>query len=151
MNCEGCVNTDKCYRCKNGSLYKAEKKRLPLRKVSPNKTSTPWRKLEHQVAETLTSCGYQAKLQPASGSKWYAPGDVISSDFLVECKSHPVSARGEKYHTITKEQLKKIEDEAAVSGRLPIYAFQFKGDTEVYVVMKMDVLEEILQATRKGI
>lgn len=154
MDCEYynyCLNNDKCYRCANCSLLKVKKREKKLRQISPKKSSTPWRRIEHKVAEVLSKYDESAKLQPGSGNRWFAPGDVISENFIVECKSHVVSSKGEKQHTITREQLKKLEDEAAMTGRIPVYAFQFKGDSKVYLVLEMSVFEELLAAVQRGI
>lgn len=151
MECEHyerCLNNSQCYRCTGYNLLKVKQvKKTTLRRVSPKKPSTPWKKLEHQVAQTISKYDPDTKLQPGSGNKWFAPGDVKSSDFLVECKSH-VAVKGAKQHTVTKEQLEKIEAEAFMTGRLPLYAFQFKGDSRVYVILELNLFEELLQSTR---
>lgn len=138
-----CLNNDSCYRCQNMNLLK-----LPVRCTNiKSKRGNPWRRFEAKVATKLATAE-QCRLQPASGSKWYAPGDVITPDILAECKSHPVSSKGAKQHTIRRQELQKITEEAALSGRMPLYVFQFKDDATVYAVLRFDDLEVLLKNRR---
>jgi Holliday junction resolvase len=140
-----CQNNTQCYRCQGCSLLRLPKTRKTLKAGGG---STAWRRMERDVAARLAQAGPAARSQPASGSKWYAPGDVITQDYLIECKAHVTSARGAKQHTILKNHLEKIASEAALLGRLPIYTFRFKGDDKIYAVIDFDTLEEILRANR---
>lgn len=132
-----CLNNTKCYRCNDEELLKLPARWERLSHRSPRKS---WQKLEHDVADRLNS----AYLQPGSGNKWFAPGDVATPDLLVECKSHCVQSKGSLQHTINKSHLDKIAREAAISGRLPVYAFRFKDDERVYAVVDFDFLVGLL-------
>lgn len=136
-----CINNTQCYRCSRYSLLRRGK---PPRFLSrgPRK-SAPGRRLEHAVAREVRNLYSSVRQQPASGAKWHSPGDVIAPDLLVECKSHTVSAVGSRQHTITRGQLEKIAQEAALTGRLPLYTFQFRGDDRIYAVMDIELLEEL--------
>lgn len=134
-----CENSESCYRCQDENLLRVSTPRVTLKVKQKN----PWRRFEAKVAKRLAKAS-EYRLQPASGSKWYAPGDVITPDILAECKSHPISAKGAKQHTIRRDELVKIADEAALSGRMPLYAFKFKDDPTIYAVLRFDDLEDLL-------
>lgn len=140
-----CLNRDKCYRCNNGNLLRVKTAKARLARFG---RSVAWRRLEGDVARRLAGSGGATRRQPASGAKWYAPGDVLSPECLVECKTHVTSSKGEKQHTVYRAELEKITAEAAMLGRLPVYAFRFKGDDKIYAVLEFDLLEELIAAVR---
>jgi len=136
-----CLNNAQCYRCTNEDLLKLPPQRSYINHRSLRK---PWQKLERDVADSLNS----ARLQPGSGNRWYAPGDVITPNLLVECKSHCIQSRGSLQHTVHKLHLDKIAQEAAISGRLPVYAFRFKDDERIYAVVDFDFLAGLLAQSK---
>ncbi len=142
-----CLNADQCYRCSDARLLKLPKK---VKGLSARRGASLWRRMEYDISKSLQRAGVAARPQPASGNKWFAPGDVISPEYLIECKTHTISAAGAKQHTISRKHLEKIAEEAAMLGRLPIYVFKFKNDDKSYAVVDFDILLELFERTRSG-
>lgn len=69
---------------------------------------------ENFIAETLNG-----KVVIASGALYFAKGDVITPDFLIECK-----ATQKTYYTLKRTIIEKIEKEALKCGRLPLLAIR---------------------------
>lgn len=88
-----------------------------------------------------------AKQQKNSGAMWYAKGDIITMDYLMECKERgTVNARGEKTISIPKAWLDKQEQEAFQENRhFWLLPFRYKNDETIYVVKTLDQEIEMYQ------
>lgn len=76
-----------------------------------------------QEEETAKMIG--GKRRRGSGSVPGLPGDAVSDRFLVECKF-----TSKRYISIKASDLRKIEEDALSTGKIPILAFGFSnGDT----------------------
>lgn len=71
---------------------------------------------EHEgfIAEALNG-----KVVIASGALYFAKGDVITTDYLVECK-----ATQKSYYVLKRVIIEKIEKEALKCNRLPLLAIR---------------------------
>ena len=83
---------------------------------------------------------YDAKRQVNSGATWHSKGDIITADYLMECKERgTINARGEKTISIPKEWLLKQEREAIQENRpYWLLPFHYKGDDTIYVIKPFD-------------
>jgi len=90
-----------------------------------------------QLKEISDAESFSGKRVKGSGNKWYAPGDIKSSDFLIEAKQ-----TDKKSYSITKKKLNKIYDEALFSYRVPMFSIQIQ-DLDIVILFKED-FEKIL-------
>lgn len=92
------------------------------------------------------------RLGDASGSLWFAKGDVVLHHALLECKERgTVNARGEKQITIPKEWLDKTEKEAFQGGKEYWYLpFGYKGSDEIYLVKPFDQEMQLVDELRRA-
>ena len=67
----------------------------------------------------------------ASGAFWSRKGDVRSDDYLIEHKW-----TGAKSYSLKAADLRKLEDQATMAGRLPVFAISLGGRD--YVVVPED-------------
>lgn len=88
-----------------------------------------------------------ARQQSNSGALWFAKGDVITEEYLMECKERgTLTSRGEKTISIPKEWLTKQEKEAFQEKRpYWILPFRYKNDDEIYLVKTFDQELEMYQ------
>lgn len=77
----------------------------------------------------------KGKRIPLSGSLSSMPGDVVTDEFLVECKLRGSSGR--KHISIEKEWLIKIKKEALSLSKIPLFVFKYKNDKENYVILNL--------------
>jgi hypothetical protein len=87
-----------------------------------------WEKKEHKDKSLL-----KGKLTPRSGGMWFAPGDVKTNDFLIDCKTTE-----HKGFTITEKIWEKIYTEALGCRKLPCLSIQLGDGKEVVVLDKND-------------
>lgn len=92
-----------------------------------------------------------AKRQVNSGAMWHSKGDIITQDYLMECKERgTVNARGEKTISIPKDWLEKQAKEAFQEQRSYwLLPFRYKNDEEIYVVKPLDHEIELYQEIRR--
>jgi hypothetical protein len=76
------------------------------------------------------------KRERASGASITAPGDVITPEYLVECK---VSESGSV--SLNRKQWQKIREEAALRGRRPMGALRLR---DPYTGKHIDVIVKML-------
>jgi Holliday junction resolvase len=100
--------------------------------------------VEHENFIALAMSG---KRERASGASITAPGDVITDDYLVECK---VSETGRV--SISADAIAKIREEAATRGRRPMIALRLRdpyGGKHIDMVVKLldDELEDRVYAS----
>jgi hypothetical protein len=89
-----------------------------------------WQKKEH-TDKSL----FHGKLRPRSGGLWFAPGDVSTEEFLIDCKT-----TDKKSYSITEKTWDKIHTEALKCRKLPCLSIQLSNGTEVVVLDKNDFL-----------
>jgi hypothetical protein len=89
-----------------------------------------WQKKERKDKDL-----FQGKLRPRSGGLWFAPGDVTTEEFLIDCKSTE-----HKSFSITESIWDKIHIEALKSRKLPCLSILLGDGTEVVVLDKNDFL-----------
>jgi len=78
---------------------------------------------------------FQGKRRPRSGGMWFAPGDVSTEEFLLECKSTE-----KKSFSVSEKLWDKINGEALKCRKLPCLSIQLGNGTEVVVLDKNDFL-----------
>lgn len=81
--------------------------------MKPKKLSN---KHETFIAESL-----DGKTVIASGALYFAKGDVVTDDYLIECK-----ATEKDYYILKGKILSKIENEALKCNRIPLLAIRVK-------------------------
>lgn len=94
---------------------------------------------------------YDAKRQANSGATWHSKGDIITEDYLMECKERgTINSRGEKTISIPKEWLVKQEKEAIQENRpYWLLPFHYKGDDAIYVIKPFDQEIEMYHEIRR--
>lgn len=80
-----------------------------------------------------------------SGSGWIEKEDGQSENVLCQLKS--TDAQSIK---VTKYDLDTLQYNAMVSHKLPVFAIQFLGSNEVYLVLKPDLLEDVAKYLKTG-
>lgn len=86
------------------------------------------------------------KPTPNSGSGWIVKEDGESEDVICQLKS--TDAQSIK---INKIDLDKLNYNALVSHKLPVFVIQFIQSNEMYLVLKPEQLKEIVQYLNTGI
>lgn len=86
-------------------------------------------------------------LQPTkgSGSGWIEKEDGQSEDVICQLKS--TDAQSIK---VNKKDLDTLQYNAAVSHKLPVFAIQYLSSQEVYLVLKPEVLSEVVEYLKTG-
>ena len=80
-----------------------------------------------------------------SGSGWIEKEDGQSENVLCQLKS--TDAQSIK---VVKHDLDTLQYNAMVAHKLPVFAIQFLGSNEVYLVMKPEVLEDVAKYLKTG-
>ena len=99
-----------------------------------------------QLKEKEDAKAFGGKRVRASGSKWYAPGDVKDEDFLYDSKQ-----TDKKSYSLNIDTLDKLYEEALFSFRIPALSVKIR-ETEVVVLFKEDFekLKNKKEPTNKG-
>jgi len=97
-----------------------------------------WKKQERRVAKKVGG-----KVQPGSGSKDFAKGDIKEESFLVECKfTEKQSIR------VELKWLKKISREAMAEGKIPALSVEIQHDDHLtaqdWTMIPTEALKELL-------
>lgn len=89
----------------------------------------------------------QIGLQPTknSGSGWVEKEDGQSENVICQLKS--TDAQSIK---VNKQDLDTLQYNAAVSHKLPVFAIQFLSSNEVYLVLKPEILSEVVEYLKTG-
>jgi hypothetical protein len=95
-----------------------------------------WKKKEKKDSQD-----FLGKRTKASGNQWSAPGDVKTSDFLIDSKQ-----TDRKSFSVTYEMWNKIEEEALFQFRYPMLSIQLQ-DKEIVVLSKEDFIKLIKKRT----
>lgn len=93
--------------------------------------------------EVMARLGLQPT--PNSGSGWVSKEDGESDDVLCQLKS--TDAQSIK---IDKKDLDVLQSNASVTHKLPVFAIQFLRTDEVYLVIKPELLSEVVQFIETG-
>jgi hypothetical protein len=88
-----------------------------------------------QKKENKDKSLFRGKLKPRSGGFWFAPGDVSTEEFLIDCKT-----TDKKSYSITEDIWNKINTEALKCRKLPCLSIQLGTGIEVIVLDKNDFL-----------
>lgn len=100
---------------------------------------------EKRIVKNLSQI-MNARQQMASGSVWFAKGDVTTENFLIEAKTR---AKKSKQITLKKEWLDKIAEEAVVAGKIPVLAISF-GDGRDFFILSTEDFLSLVQASKGG-
>jgi len=88
-----------------------------------------------QKKEKTDSSLFKGRVRPRSGGLWFAPGDVTTEEFLIDCKTTE-----NKSFSVTEQIWDKIHTEALKCRKLPCLSIQLGNGTEVVVLDKNDFL-----------
>ena len=94
-------------------------------------------------ASIMRSLGLQPT--PNSGSGWVVKEDGQSEDLICQLKSTDASSI-----RINKQDLDTLEHNAQVAHKVPVFAIQFIGDGQVYLVIKPLDLEMVQKYVETG-
>ena len=99
-----------------------------------------YRKNEEEVMRSLG-------LEPTvnSGSGWIEKEDGQSEHIICQLKSTDANSI-----SVKKLDLDKLARNAAVSHKLPVFAIQFLGSQEVYLLIKPEYLQEVSEYIETG-
>jgi hypothetical protein len=93
---------------------------------------------ERRIAKKL-----QGKKQLNSGATMFAKGDVVTDNFLVECKT---KIKDSKSISIQKEWIEKLKEEC-FAMRKPYWAISFSfGDNEDYFIINEKLFKQLMEA-----
>jgi hypothetical protein len=108
--------------------------------------ATPWSRVQQgrraRKSEQQAAREQGGRRQPASGSKWFAKGDLRANGFLIDDKfTDDASFR------ITRDMWRKIEREAASTppGLRPSLRISIPGIPKLRVVLEDDLLYYLSQ------
>lgn len=102
-------------------------------------------KQENRITKSLNQLKLDAKRQIASGAKWFAKSDVVSSMFQVEAKTR---AKPSGSISVKKEWYDKIEMESLDTGKIPVLVYSFGDSTDYYSLRDRDfmaIMDELLE------
>jgi hypothetical protein len=87
-----------------------------------------WQKKEHNDKSL-----FRGRLRPRSGGLWFAPGDVSTEEFLIDCKTTE-----KKRFSITEDIWDKINREALNCRKLPCLSIRLENGVELVILDKND-------------
>lgn len=105
------------------------------------RTNKFWRKNERDIMEQL---GFEPTAN--SGSTWLEKGDGQTEDVICELKSTDAGS-----YRLQVFDLHKLQHNAQVAHKLPVFAVQFIEHNEVYLVVKpedLQVLAKVMDGER---
>lgn len=94
-------------------------------------------------AEVMRGLGLEPT--PNSGSGWVVKEDGQSDDVICQLKSTDANRI-----TVVKQDLDKLEYNAGVAHKLPVFAVQFLQSNEVYLLVRPENLQEIAEYLKTG-
>ena len=106
----------------------------------PNRSGKFYRKNEAEVMESLG-------LKPTknSGSGWVEKSDGQSDRIICELKSTDAQS-----YRLKLEDLHKLEYNANVAHKLPVFAVQFLAGNEVFLLVKPELLRDVAEFLETG-
>lgn len=91
---------------------------------------------------------FSGKRTPQSGGGKFILGDVLSKDFLIECKT---SVTVKDSYSVKKEVLKKADEQRREMGK-PFYALAFSfGDEEDFFVINKRAMKYFLYLQKSAL
>ena len=94
-------------------------------------------------AEVMRSLGLEPT--PNSGSEWIVKEDGQSDKVICQLKS--TDAQSIK---VSNEDIQTLEYNATVSHKIPVFAIQFIATSEVYLLVKPEVLQDLAKYIKTG-
>lgn len=110
-----------------------------MSKIPKNRQSTRYfsSRQENSVANNIGG-----RTQPGSGSPRFCAGDVVTNDFLVECKT---TTKPKESFSIKKDWILKNDLERMSLGKpYSALAFQFAPDSPNYYVINESLFKKLL-------
>ena len=93
--------------------------------------------------ENSIAAAVGGKTTPNSGATPFAPGDVKTNKFLIECKTKMSSS---KSISIKKEWIQKLRDESLFAGKeYEALIFNIGPDEENYAIIDMNLFQILLE------
>ncbi len=107
-----------------------------------------WKTQENRIRKLLENSGWDARRQPGSGSLDHEAlkGDVYATYGDTKIMVDHKSTRGEKSIILHREHLQKLGDHAEVMDAFPVLSFGFKGKQDLYAVVPISTLLDILES-----
>lgn len=106
-------------------------------------------KQEKRITRSLQEIKMEAKRQLASGAKWFAKSDVVSTLFQIEAKTR---AKSSSSISVKKEWHDKIHMEALENNKMPVLVYSFGDSTDYYALEDRDfmsIIEELQELREK--
>ncbi len=109
---------------------------------------TYWKAQENRIRKLLENSGWDARRQPGSGNLDHEAlkGDVYATYGDTEIMVDHKSTRGEKSITLHRSDLLKLGENAEAVGAFPVLSFGFKGKQDLYAVVPIGTLLDILES-----
>jgi len=110
-------------------------------KDSDEKKPTRWysTKQEKAVAKSV-----DGKRQPNSGATMFMPGDIVTEDWQLECKT---CEKSQKSFSIKKDWLVKNKEESVLSGKqYTALVFNFGPDEDNYAIVDLQTFNLMKEA-----
>lgn len=86
-----------------------------------------------RLQERKAAATYGGKVTPGSGNQWFKKADVQTSQMIIECK-----ATMKNSYTIKADDLAKLNTQAVLEDKLPVFEIQFTDRNVTYVVIEQD-------------
>ncbi len=81
-----------------------------------------------------------------SGSGWIEKADGQNDNVVCELKSTDAQS-----YRLNLQDLHKVEHQAEVANKIPVFAVQYLSTNDVYLIMKPEVLEDLAKYLRTGV
>lgn len=75
-----------------------------------------------KLQEARAAKDYGGSITPGSGNQWHSKGDVITPEFLIECKTTQYTS-----YNLTSYTWRKIREEAVLINRTPAMEIEVDG------------------------
>lgn len=105
-----------------------------------NRSGKFYRNNEKQIMQSLG-----LKPTPNSGSGWIVKEDGQNDNVICQLKSTDANSI-----KLNKQDLDKLNYNSLVSHKLPLFVFQFLQSNEIYLVIKPEVLKDIVNYIETG-
>lgn len=108
--------------------------------MANNRSGKFYRNNEKQIMQSL---GLEPT--PNSGSGWIVKEDGQNDNVICQLKSTDANSI-----KLNKQDLDKLNYNSLVSHKLPLFVFQFLQSNEIYLVIKPEVLKDIVNYIETG-
>jgi len=92
----------------------------------------PDHKRRSKIQEKRTARDFGGITTPGSGNQWHSKADVKTPTELIECKTTTKAS-----FTLKASDLKKIQDQALIEDRVPVFQVDFENDGVKCVVLSI--------------